>query len=141
MPKRYNTRLIKASRSYSPSEIAKLFDIDRKTCFRWIKSKGLRVIEKNTNPLLVYGKDLKEFIIKIYKKKTNENNRKLILFFKIWFQLREQIEILYAKKSIGIKKSTIPFYLNFDLLENLKVEFYDEKTESIKLNCLNNIFF
>jgi hypothetical protein len=64
MPKRYNTRLIKASRSYSPSEIAKLFDIDRKTCFRWIKSKGLRVIEKNTNPLLVYGKDLKEFIIK-----------------------------------------------------------------------------
>lgn len=64
MGKKYNQKFIKVKRSYSPSEIAKLFGIDRKTCFRWIKIGGLRVIEKNTNPLLIIGQDLKDFIVK-----------------------------------------------------------------------------
>ncbi|MFA5095686.1 MAG: hypothetical protein WC447_03455 [Candidatus Paceibacterota bacterium] len=56
----YNTRLIKSRASYSPSEIAKLFGIDRKTVSRWIK-EGLKVIEGGTRPL-VMGEDLKVFI-------------------------------------------------------------------------------
>jgi len=76
MPKRYNTRLIKVKRSYSPSQIAKLLNIDRKTCFRWINGKGLKVMEKNVAPLLVYGEDLKKFLNKEKmerKNKTEEN--------------------------------------------------------------------
>ncbi len=64
MPKRYNTRLIKQRRSYSPSQIAKLFSIDRKTCFRWIKDKELKVLGLNTNQTLISGVDLKEFLDK-----------------------------------------------------------------------------
>lgn len=44
------------------SEIASLFGIDRKTCHRWMENEGLRVIEKNVNPLLVMGEDLIAFI-------------------------------------------------------------------------------
>jgi hypothetical protein len=57
----YNTHLIKARRSYSMNQIASLFNIDRKTCHRWLKS-GLKVIEKGVNPLLVMGADLVSFL-------------------------------------------------------------------------------
>jgi DNA-directed RNA polymerase subunit RPC12/RpoP len=57
----YNIRRIKSRASYSPSEVAKLLGVDRKTCFRWIK-EGLEVIEKNTKPLLIMGEKLKIFI-------------------------------------------------------------------------------
>src|SRR3990167_4045944 len=58
----YNPRLIKSRRSYSIGDITSLFGIDRKTCHRWIKDKGLRVIEKNVSPLLVMGTDLISFL-------------------------------------------------------------------------------
>ena len=61
---RYNTRLIKTKASYSPSEIAKLYGKNRQICFRWIKNEGLKVMEKNTNPLLIMGSDLKDFLDK-----------------------------------------------------------------------------
>ena len=64
MSANYNPNLIRVKRSYSPSEIASLFGINRKTCSRWIKNEGLKVIEKNTNPLLIMGQDLKNFITK-----------------------------------------------------------------------------
>ena len=65
----YNPRLIKSRRSYSIREICSLFGINRKTCHRWLKNEGLRVIEKNVNPLLVMGVDLINFI----KKKRTKN--------------------------------------------------------------------
>lgn len=40
----------------------KLFGIDRKTCSRWIKNEGLRVVEKGVSPLLVMGSELMRFI-------------------------------------------------------------------------------
>jgi len=58
----YNLRLIKLRRSYNITEMARLLDIDRKTCQRWIKTEGLRVIEKGENPLLVMGADLHSFL-------------------------------------------------------------------------------
>lgn len=64
MPKRYNTHLIKVRRSYSPTQIAKLFSIDRKTCFRWIKDKQLKILGASASSTLIYGKDLKEFLDK-----------------------------------------------------------------------------
>ncbi len=72
MAKNYNQKLIKIRRSYNPSEIARLFGIERKTCFRWIKNEGLRVIKPNTNPLLVMGADLKNFIVKKQKDRKVE---------------------------------------------------------------------
>jgi hypothetical protein len=58
----YPVNKIKIKRSYSINEMASLLDIGRKTCGRWIRCEGLKVIEENTNPLLVMGLDLKEFI-------------------------------------------------------------------------------
>jgi len=58
----YNPRLIKSRRSYSIGEISSLFGINRRTCYRWQKYEGLRVIEKNVNPVLVMGEDLISFI-------------------------------------------------------------------------------
>jgi len=71
MANKYNTNLIKAKRSYAPAEIAKLFNIDKKTCFRWIDKEDLKVIQKNTKPLLIMGDELKEFLkAKQLKRKT-----------------------------------------------------------------------
>lgn len=64
----YNLNLITARRSYSVNEVAALLRIDRKTCGRWIKYEGLKPIEENTNPLLITGSDLIDFI----KKKREE---------------------------------------------------------------------
>ena len=58
----YNLHLIKARRSYSINEMASLLRIDRKTCHRWLGRGGLRVIERDVNPLLVMGADLASFI-------------------------------------------------------------------------------
>ncbi len=58
----YNHRLIKARRSYSIGEICSLFGINKKTCRRWLKNDGLRVIEENVRPLLVMGADLIDFL-------------------------------------------------------------------------------
>lgn len=61
MSKKYNTRLIRARRSYSPKEIADVFGVDKRTCFRWIDER-LKVMQENTNPLLIMGYELKKFL-------------------------------------------------------------------------------
>ena len=72
MSRKYNTRLIKAKRSYSPKDMAVLFGINKATCLRWIKNEGLNVLQENTSPLLIMGKDLKKFLSERNKKrKTN----------------------------------------------------------------------
>jgi hypothetical protein len=64
-----NLHLIRARKSYTVNEIAGLLAINRKTCTRWIKNEGLRVIEENATPLLVMGRDLIDFIKKKRAKK------------------------------------------------------------------------
>lgn len=61
MALKYNTKLIKSRNSYTIAEIADLFGVHKKTCFRWLK-EGLKVIQENTNPLLIMGNDLKQFL-------------------------------------------------------------------------------
>jgi hypothetical protein len=65
----YNINLITVRRSYSVNEIASLLGISRRTCGRWIKYEGLRVIEENTNPLLIIGADLIGFMKKKREKR------------------------------------------------------------------------
>lgn len=69
---KYNLHLIKSRRSYNITEMTSLLGIDRKTCQRWIKNEGLKVIEKGVNPLLVMGADLQSFLKeKLEKKRFN----------------------------------------------------------------------
>lgn len=64
----YNLHKIRIRKSYSITEIAALFDVDRKTCGRWIND-GLKIIEKGVSPILIMGADLKDFIKKNKKRK------------------------------------------------------------------------
>lgn len=65
---RYNPRLIKARHSYLLGEVATLFGINKKTCLRWLK-EGLKPIEPNTKPLLIWGNDLRHFLAEKKKQK------------------------------------------------------------------------
>jgi hypothetical protein len=58
MAKKYNANRVHSRRSYTPDEIAVLFDINKKTVFRWI-DKGMQVLQKNTKPLLIMGESIK----------------------------------------------------------------------------------
>ena len=53
------------------TEISALLDVDRKTCRRWIKNEGLKVVCENVSPLLVMGAVLIDFI------KTKRAKRKM----------------------------------------------------------------
>ena len=57
----HNISLIKTRRAYTPAEIGSLLNIATSTVYRWMK-EGLRPIKKNTNPLLIYGSELKRFL-------------------------------------------------------------------------------
>lgn len=63
----YNISKIKSRKSYNINEMASLLEIDRKTCSRWIKYEGLKVIEENVSSLII-GSDLIDFIIKMRAK-------------------------------------------------------------------------
>jgi predicted transcriptional regulator len=73
----YNVSKIKSRKSYSMSEMSSLLGVHRKTCSRWLKTGGLKVIEKDVSPLLVMGEDLINFILsdrvnKKFELKDNE---------------------------------------------------------------------
>lgn len=69
MTRKYKYNLVRSRRSYIPAEIARLLGVSARTVFRWIKKDGLQVMEKNKNPLLIMGDELKRFIKKMNKKK------------------------------------------------------------------------
>jgi hypothetical protein len=108
MANRYNPNLIHANDSYSPREIAELFGIDKMTCLRWIKSGELRVIKKNTNPLLVMGNTLKEFIAnKLQKRKIPlaENEFFCLSCRKAVIGKNGSVKILNTGKRVGKEKN------------------------------------
>jgi len=58
----YNTHLIRARDSYRIKDMADLFEINRKTCGRWIRDEGLKTIEGYVSSPLVLGVDLIAFL-------------------------------------------------------------------------------
>jgi len=58
---RLNPRLVKANRSYTVEEIARLFGLHRNTVRSWIKDGGLQAIDR-ARPLLVQGQVLRAFL-------------------------------------------------------------------------------
>lgn len=100
----YNINLITARRSYCINEIASLLGIDRRTCGRWIKYEGLRVIEENTNPLLIMGEDLVDFIRNKREKRKIPLKDNEFLCFKCRKAVRAKIgseQITKTGKRIG----------------------------------------
>lgn len=100
----YNINLITARRSYSTNEIASLLGIDRKTCGRWIKYKGLKTIEENRSPLLIMGADLIDFIKKEREKRKIPLKENEFLCVKCHKAVRAKIEseqIIKTGKRIG----------------------------------------
>ncbi len=107
MAKNYNYRLIYARESYTPSEIARLFNLDKKTIFRWVK-EGLRPIQFHTNPLLIMGSDLKDFIMKRRKARRNSLNNEEFYCFKCKKAVKskeDKICIVQSDKTIGKNKA------------------------------------
>ncbi len=57
----YNPRLVKATQSYYIQEIADLLGLHKNAVLRWVRDKGLSVID-NQKPYLVNGSDLIIFL-------------------------------------------------------------------------------
>lgn len=58
---RFNPQKIYAHLSYTIKELSNLLDVDEKTCHRWIE-EGLRTVPGSKKPILIIGRDAKEFI-------------------------------------------------------------------------------
>jgi excisionase family DNA binding protein len=58
--RRYNPRLAKIHRSYTVEEVAKLYSVHKNTVRSWVK-QGL-LTSDNRKPMLILGRDLKEFL-------------------------------------------------------------------------------
>lgn len=100
----YSINKIKLKRSYSITEMASLLGIDRKTCGRWIKNEGLKVVEENTYPLLVMGADLEDFIRKKRAKKQFTLKEDEFLCFKCHKVVKSKMgseRIIKTGKRIG----------------------------------------
>lgn len=98
MASRYNTRLIKVKASYTMNEVAQLFGIDRRTCDRWIK-EGLKVMEKNTKPLLIMGGELRKFL------DEKQKSRKVKLKEEEYFCVKCQRAVLPRSESEELVKT------------------------------------
>jgi hypothetical protein len=64
MNRRYNTRLIRKRRTYTTKEIAALFCMQIRSVLRWIANGDLSPIEGSSNPYLIYGEVLYDFLTK-----------------------------------------------------------------------------
>mgnify|MGYP001611851423 FL=1 len=114
---------IKLRKSYSIAEMVSLLGIDRKTCGRWIKNEGLKVIEENTYPLLVIGADLEDFIRKKRAKNRFTLKENEFLCFKCHKAVRAKIEserIVKTGKRIG--KNNKEQYKNIGVCETCGTE-------------------
>ncbi|MGE3770600.1 MAG: integrase arm-type DNA-binding domain-containing protein [Bdellovibrionales bacterium] len=57
----YNTRLLKATLSYSAQEVAEVYGLHKNVVLRWFK-EGLRPLDDGRRPLLVRGDELARFL-------------------------------------------------------------------------------
>lgn len=62
MPRRFNTNLIRKRRTYTTKEIAALFGMHTRSVQQWIAKSGLSPIEGSSNPYLIYGETLYDFL-------------------------------------------------------------------------------
>ncbi len=58
---RFNPQIIHGHVSYTIRELAEVFEINQKTCLRWI-AEGLETVPGQKKPILILGSELKKFI-------------------------------------------------------------------------------
>jgi len=67
---RYNPQIIYGCQSYTIDELAKVYEMNKKTCLRWIE-EGLKILPGGKKPILMLGSEIKAFIhLKNSKKKV-----------------------------------------------------------------------
>lgn len=64
---------MKNRRAYTPAEVAKLLKVKTGSVYRWMKD-GLRPIRASTNPLLIYGEELKHFLSERQQRRKTKLN-------------------------------------------------------------------
>jgi ribosome biogenesis SPOUT family RNA methylase Rps3 len=62
MARRFNTKLIRKRRTYTTKDIAALFGMHTRSVQQWIAKNGLSPIEGSSNPYLIYGETLYDFL-------------------------------------------------------------------------------
>ncbi len=62
MARRFNTKLIRKRRTYTTKEIAALFSMNTRSVQQWIYKSGLLPIEGSSNPYLISGETLYDFM-------------------------------------------------------------------------------
>ena len=131
----YNINSIISRRSYSVNEIAFLLGVDRRTCGRWIKYEGLVLIEENTKPLLVMGRDLIDFI---KKKLGSEKNVSIsycydiLRFIKVFFD--------WLSKQSGYKSKIIQTDVDYLNLTRKEVSIATQPKKEIFISNNFNVF-
>ena len=65
--RKYNTRLIRLTTSYSVQEVAELYHLHKGAVLRWIKD-GLKIIDQH-KPYLIHGSEL------LYFKQTTKQQK------------------------------------------------------------------
>ncbi|EKE11109.1 MAG: hypothetical protein ACD_15C00137G0006 [uncultured bacterium] len=69
-----NYQKIYSHRSYTKKELSGLLGVTEKTCSRWIES-GLKIIEGSKKPILILGKEAKNFFVNKKLKGSIKLNR------------------------------------------------------------------
>ncbi len=90
MKRKYNYQKIRSNHPYYYQEICDLFGIDISTVHRW-RRDGLKVIDEDTSPKIVFGKDLRNYLSNKYRK------RKVALSYNEFYCVRCQA----ARRSIN----------------------------------------
>jgi len=73
MKHNFNPNKVKSRNSYTFTEIAEIYGVHKQTVQVWRKN-GLKVIDENVRPFLIFGEDLRTFIKeKIKKRKITLN--------------------------------------------------------------------
>ncbi len=78
---RYNPQIIYGYQSYTINELAKVYEMDKKTCLRWIE-EGLRIVPGGKKPILMLGSEIKAFIRQKNSKKKVKLKRDEFYCFK-----------------------------------------------------------
>ena len=88
-----NPQKICKHRSYTIKELSVLLGINTKTCLHWIES-GLKTVDGSMKPILIAGKDAKDFL------KNRKLKKKITLG-------RYQFLCMHCKRASDAKRGTI----------------------------------
>lgn len=90
-------RKINSHMNYTTNELGKCVGVTPKTCLRWIE-KGLKIVDGSKRPILILGKEAREFI------RTNNIKNKFKLDPNQFLCMRCKVAVYGKRGSIKIHK-------------------------------------